>query len=279
MLSKEPGNLSGSHYYFFTPSENARQYLYYLIWAGHYFCQAGYDIRRDTFPYLLIVYVRRGHMILDYENQHHVVKAGEVFLIDCQLPHHYCSTEGLEFMYFHFDGVNSHEWSRQLIQQNGGPVFRTTHNKKIEKLIYETVTRLLNNQTITEPECSNIIYTAICGLAYQNDLPVAESSPASEAIRYIRNHADCQLTLAEIASHVNLSPFYFARLFKEETGYAPLEYAIKIRMEMAKTLLKTTTDSIEKIAFIIGYGSSTSFSNAFSQHVGISPREFRKFPL
>jgi AraC-like DNA-binding protein len=279
MLSKEPGNLSGSHYYFFTPSEDTLKYLYYLIWAGHYFCQFGYDIRRDTFPHLLLVYVRSGEMILDYENRHYVLKAGEVFLIDCQFPHHYCSRESLEFMYFHFDGVNSHEFCRHLIKQNGSPVFKTAQNKKVEKLIHDTVTRMLNNQTVTEAECSNIIYTAICCLAYQNDLPLAESSPVSEAIRYIRNHADRQLSLNEIAGHVSLSPFYFARLFKEETGVPPLEYAINIRMEMAKTLLKTTTDSIEKIAYTIGYGSSTSFSNAFSQHVGTSPRQFRKLPI
>lgn len=279
MLYRETGILSGSHYYFFSPSETAEQFFYYMVWAGHSFCQFGYAKRRDTYPYLLLVYVRKGEMILDYEQRHHVVRAGEVFLIDCLFPHHYCSTDGLEFMYFHFDGLNAHALCQMIIAQNGGPIFKTKHNRTVEKLIDYTVTRYLNNQVISDAETSRIIYDAVCCLAFDAELPPAESTPIADAMRYIRGHADQKLSLHEIADFVHLSPYYFAHLFKREVGYSPLEFAARLRIDMAKMLLKTTKNSVESIAFQVGYSSSASFSNAFTLRIGVSPRQFRNMPI
>ena len=99
------------------------------------------------------------------------------------------------------------------------------------------------------------------------------------AMAYIQQHYREKLTLEDVARQVNLSPFHFSRVFKQYAGCAPMEYAQKIRMDMAKCLLKTTDLPIEQIAERVGYGSSSSFANMFTQKVGLSPTQFRKFPI
>jgi AraC-like DNA-binding protein len=279
MLSHERGALPGSQYHFFSPSDRTRQYYYYFVWAGHYYCTSSYDIQRDYYFPLLLMSVRAGNLHLVYEERREVARAGDVLLIDCQLPHHYWADDGLEFVYFHFDGLNAHDYCRFLIQQNGGPVFRLGQNKKINAMIYETVTRLANSQQLSDAECSSILYSTMTQLAYQDDFPLDSNSPVSQAMRYIRAHWDHQITLEEIAAHVNLSPYYFSRLFKSETGYSPVQFAQKTRMDVAKTLLKTTSEPIESIALKIGFGCGGSFRNAFIKQVGLSPTKFRNFPI
>jgi AraC family transcriptional regulator len=61
-----------------------------------------------------------------------------------------------------------------------------------------------------------------------------------QAIDYIHAHLDRELSLVQIAGVINISPTYFASLFKHATGISPHQYVIKQRVERAKQLLTTT---------------------------------------
>jgi AraC-like DNA-binding protein len=57
---------------------------------------------------------------------------------------------------------------------------------------------------------------------------------------YIHAHVDQDLSLAELASVINISPTYFASLFKQEMGISPHQYVIQQRVEQAKLMLSKT---------------------------------------
>jgi AraC-like DNA-binding protein len=82
-------------------------------------------------------------------------------------------------------------------------------------------------------------------------------------------------SLEIIADRVQLSKYHFSRMFKKHTGFAPMEYITKVRIEKAITLLRTTNYSIEEIAEQVGYASSSYFIKVFRSWVGFSPGEFR----
>jgi len=69
---------------------------------------------------------------------------------------------------------------------------------------------------------------------------------------------------------------HFHRLFREQTGLAPLEYATKLRMEKGARLLLGTSLSVQEVAFACGYDDSKYFSRLFRQHEGLSPRQYRQ---
>ena len=144
-------------------------------------------------------------------------------------------------------------------------------------LIFYTVYQY--NQPMRDARCSAMLYHMLIELEGPAEIAAGDDSPMKHAMAYIQQHYREKLTLEDVARQVNLSPFHFSRVFKQYAGCAPMEYAQKIRMDMAKCLLKTTDLPIEQIAERVGYGSASSFANMFTQKVGLSPTQFRKFPI
>ena len=87
-----------------------------------------------------------------------------------------------------------------------------------------------------------------------------------------------RITLAEMAEITNLSPNHFCRLFKTETGLAPLQYLTRMRMEKARHLLTTSFLSIKEIMSIVGYDvrSRRNFTGQFKRYFNLAPSEYRK---
>jgi AraC family transcriptional regulator len=96
------------------------------------------------------------------------------------------------------------------------------------------------------------------------------------AIRFICEQYDQPLSLADVADSAILSPYHFTRLFKEVTGITPGRYISAVRIYQAKRMLLATEMSITDIVFAVGYNSVGSFSNHFSDSVGLSPGRFRR---
>lgn len=93
----------------------------------------------------------------------------------------------------------------------------------------------------------------------------------------IRNmHADPAYpwTVNELAGKAALSRSAFFERFSRGVGLAPMAYLLAWRMALAKDLLRQNKFAIAEIAERIGYGSASSFSTAFSRHVGVPPSAY-----
>jgi AraC family transcriptional regulator len=132
----------------------------------------------------------------------------------------------------------------------------------VESLIQVLVIHLLRHystftQTIT-PENRSLTHTRL-----------------QRAIDYIHTHLDRDLSLVEIAGIVNISPTYFASLFKRSTGIAPHQYVIKQRVERAKLLLTTTDLAIADIALQVGFSSQSHLTQQFKRLTKMTPKQAR----
>ena len=99
------------------------------------------------------------------------------------------------------------------------------------------------------------------------------------AKQYIWNHYNELLTLERVAEKVKLSPPYFAKIFKEETGKTFVDYVTELRLEKAKELLLQNQLSFKEISFAVGYRDPNYFSRVFKKYFHMSPREFRNIIL
>lgn len=92
---------------------------------------------------------------------------------------------------------------------------------------------------------------------------------------YIRNNFDKDISLDDVSRTVNISPYYFSKIFKEGTGKNFIEYLTNIRIEKAKELLNTTEYSMKEICTLCGYSDPNYFSRSFKKNVGVTPTEYK----
>ena len=276
MKSVDPGILNHSECFSFQPSEVAARTMKYLTWCGHYFCTSSYFMERETYPYVLVIFVRNGHMDVRYCGKIYLIGKGDVLLIDCLNPHYYRAHDGLEFLYVHFDGHCSHEVAELIIQNNNSPVFRRSHNLKVGKEIFDCV-QFFSKGGITNIfqeafHIERILYLLSC----EAEEKITETSPMEKIIMHIHENFTRTITVEELAKLANVSTSYLAHTFKKQTGYAPVEYVLKMRMERAMMLLTHSNKTVSEISEEVGYDSLPAFIKIFKRKTNYSPSAYRK---
>lgn len=93
--------------------------------------------------------------------------------------------------------------------------------------------------------------------------------------QYIEEHYSQNIKLTDIAAETYVSMYYLSHLFKEYTGYSPMNYLTSLRINKAQNLLEFSDYSISEISTIVGYDDLQHFSNAFKKRAGLSPRAYR----
>ncbi|SEB00046.1 helix-turn-helix domain-containing protein [Rubrimonas cliftonensis] len=84
------------------------------------------------------------------------------------------------------------------------------------------------------------------------------------------------ISLDDLASEARLSPFHFARMFKQSLGVPPRVYLTRLRVEKACELLEQTELSITEIALEVGYSSNQVLARVFLKHMRVSPSDYRR---
>ena len=275
MKIPDPGILPRSTCFSFTPPEIARELFFYLTWCGHYYCTGNYFIRRETYPPMLLMYVCQGAFQVEYRGEARKARPGDILLLDCSEPHYYQAEDGLEFLYAHFDGAQSHPICRHILDEQGW-LLRRENGAAVGDALREMVSFYEQGGVEGPFESSMRIYRILGLLLGPTPREREAGGPVDEAVSYIRSHVGKKITLDELAGIANLSPFYFSRCFKRQTGFSPMGYVINTRLDQAKILLIRTTRSVEDIAWEVGYASSRSFIDLFTGRIGISPTQFRK---
>jgi AraC family transcriptional regulator len=96
------------------------------------------------------------------------------------------------------------------------------------------------------------------------------------SIRVMRANLGEQLTTDDLARAAMFSKFHYSRIFQRTTGVSPGRFLSALRIEEAKRLLLSTSDTVADIGHRVGYNSIGTFSSRFSASVGLSPIAYRR---
>ncbi|MFT3982614.1 MAG: AraC family transcriptional regulator [Lachnospiraceae bacterium] len=256
----------------------AQKTFFYPLCAGHYFCNQNYRVVRDNYDSYLLLYVIKGSGYIELNGEKHSIAPNQFALIDCYYPHIYGScSDSFEFFWFHFDGSSSHEYT-QVILQTFGSVISLQNNLQHQKHLQNILSNIGSTNMHHEALLSKYILLILTDiLTYNAACPNTslQMNPIEETIQYISSHIQEELSIQELAKRANLSPYYFIRVFKKETGYTPHEFVLNSRISMAKLYLKSYPLSIKEVGFLCGFSSESGFCTTFKRMVGNKPSDFR----
>lgn len=98
-----------------------------------------------------------------------------------------------------------------------------------------------------------------------------------QAVAYIKENFDSDITLSALAKKFSVSPEHFSRMFKKETGLGFSKYLNSLRLQHAEQLLRNNeVHNITEIAEICGFEDSNYFSKKFKEVYGISPKKLQR---
>ena len=89
-------------------------------------------------------------------------------------------------------------------------------------------------------------------------------------------HYNEDISLSALCSRFSYSKNYIILLFKERYGVTPFAYLLSLRLENAKKLLLTSSQSAESVAFDSGFSDYSHFYKAFKKDTGLSPIHWKK---
>ena len=101
------------------------------------------------------------------------------------------------------------------------------------------------------------------------------AGPIAEIARWLDDRIDTPLSVRDVAKRANPTPRTLNRRFRAAFGVAPLAYLQARRIALAKQLLETRSDPLERIVERCGYADVSSFRKLFAREVGMTPREYR----
>jgi len=101
------------------------------------------------------------------------------------------------------------------------------------------------------------------------------SYKVAAAIRYIKSKYNTDLSLEEVAEHVNANTSYFSHIFKKETGMCFSDFLQMVRIENSKKLLIHSHYKIFEIAEMVGFSDEKYFHKVFKKLTGYTPNQYR----
>jgi AraC-like DNA-binding protein/ligand-binding sensor protein len=104
----------------------------------------------------------------------------------------------------------------------------------------------------------------------------SESPQIARARAFIAEHQEDDLSLNEVAKAVNMSAFYFCKMFKQATGLTFTDYLARIRVEKVKNMLLDPHKRISEVAFAAGFQSLSQFNRVFRKVAGEAPTTYRE---
>lgn len=160
-------------------------------------------------------------------------------------------------------------WSEHIAYEAGGMTYQLDARQGYLPAImsmqdYETLKKwFMDKITIA---CQNIMHKKA-----ERSTSIIET-----AKEYIKLNYSKDISLDDVSRNVNISPYYFSKLFKDDTGEGFIEYLTNLRIEKAKELLCDCAYSMKEICSLVGYSDPNYFSRTFKKNVGVTPTEYRE---
>ena len=253
---------------------------------GYEKCKPAHSFGPALRQHYLFHYIISGKGKLVLENSNNTnnmynLSSGQGFLISPNKCCHYIADEQYpwEYIWIEFSGLKIDEFIKISGLSCDNPIYKSDNKSSIE--LKNKMFDILNSNKDDPLEAMGHLYLFLFLLKNSNQGRMKPTCGdlknfyVREAINYIENNYQNNITIEEISAFLGLNKSYFGKIFKEVINSNPQEFLIKYRMSKACQLLKTSNFSIKEVGEKVGYINPLHFSKIFKNTFNISPREWK----
>ena len=255
---------------------------FYMTAIGYY-PQANYhDRKRKTGSneYILL-YCVEGNGEIDLADTKHILQPNSYIIIPPGVRHHYRSSKKNPWTLFwtHIVGKNADLLYHRYNSIYNSPIVSIPRSERSQKDFMKIMTILESGYETLSLEYANLtLFQIITQMVYQRaiDAPETKTDIITTSMSFLNNNLDKNYTVEDLAEEQNLSVSRYSELFKKKTGYSPIQYFNKLKIEKSCQYLYFTDLGIKEICAKIGHVDPYYYSRAFKKLMGIPPSKYRK---
>lgn len=252
--------------------------------AGFFPRAAGHVFERSQgISQAIFIYCVRGTGWCELGGEQHAIEAGELLVIPSHARHAYGADEKDPWTihWFHAQGNLVAGFLAELDVSAARPVIYLGDDPQVLALFEEVLEVLEHGYTPQQMLHASHALAHLFAVIVRHRHESWRAQPDSRqkitrTLAYMKQHLDQPLQLDALAALASLSRSRYAALFKEQTGFAPIDYFNRLRMHRACQLLDTTALNIKAIAGQLGYQDPLYFSRVFRSITELSPMEYRR---
>lgn len=231
-----------------------------------------------------LLYIISGEGELSTENGGtHPIKTGDMFLLFPGEWHSYHPNPqtGWEEYWIGFQGTNIDQRVKANFFSVKSPIYHIGLNDTIMELYRNAIETATLQQAYFQQLLAGIV-NHLLGLMFMTsqNRTLMDSVQVPDFIVRARNYmqemTEENISMPDVAQHLNISYATFRHLFKKYTGLSPAQYFINLRLHRAKELLRSTDIPIKNISYKLHFENPEYFATLFKKRTGVKPSEFRK---
>lgn len=270
-------------HWFYTPTPFEKSGGIWPIRAGKTFTKSNYKIGPRFITYYSLHFVLGGEGNFSQGAYKGALNKGDLFCLYPRKTHQYKTDPDncLKMFWFAFDGRQSRALLQQIGMNEHSPHISGLISNKVKQLIVAFEKKYSNPKETEMLERISLIYMLfdyLANEAIEKNLieKINSTNWLRKSIEYMDIHYAEGISVAEITKYIGLHRSYFTSSFTEKMGISPFQYLLSLKMNKASQMLKKKNKdfSITEIALSLGYSDLYSFSRAFKNYYGISPKEF-----
>lgn len=237
---------------------------------------------RHSHPYSVVGLVESGVQSFSYRGSRYCTPAGRIFVVNFDEPH--TGEPAISQGYVYRTLCLEPGFLARTLRELGDPVASPYLRGAVldDPRLLSALSRLhgaLSGRALALEQQSLLLEAVMLLLLHHADArcaaPLAGREPraVARARDYIEAYSDQDISLADLAESVGLSPFHLARLFAKAAGMPPHAYLESVRIRNACALLDRG-EPIAAVAASVGYADQSHLTKRFRHFLGITPRQY-----
>lgn len=234
--------------------------------------------------YCIFIFCIQGRGKVLISNKEYTLSTNQFIVIPQHIPFQYFSsqTDPWNIHWIRFMGTKAIFYSNQINAIHTLPSIHSLREKQSE-LFESMFSALIDDLSLEKLNYVNSLLMYYLSLFLYGDMysdtylnPRHIVGVINRVTHYMNENIEQNLSISQLAEYAGYSDSYFYRKFTTETGYSPIDYFIRMKINKASVYLIKTKMTAARISYKLGFSNPDYFSRTFKKVVGITVSEFRK---